>query len=251
MDAAKLKRGKAMKLRDAADAYLVYLAETGGSNAKQKEQQLRDHLAPFFGDMRLADVRVTDLKRYQKRRLDAGAKPATVNREIAVLKHLYSTMVELGVIQAIPFKAKLLKEDNTRIVTFTEEEMIRALEAAKLDSDPYTHLFMLVGFNTGMRHMEILRLRFEQIDYVSKRAFVPEAKAGSRHQPIPAIALEALREEQQRRGVDEGWVFAAESETGHRSLMSKQFRRTVERARSLRQDLYAARDAPHLHYPAR
>jgi integrase len=39
-----------------------------------------------------------------------------------------------------------------------------------------------------MRHSEIVRVRYDQIDFDARRIFIPKAKAGEREQPItPAL----------------------------------------------------------------
>jgi len=106
-----------------------------------------------------------------------------------------------------------------------------AIEASKLDIDPYSKLFVFIGLNTAMRHMEILKARFENIDFDTKRLFIPDAKAGGRYQPLTNEIIDVLIEHQKKQIVDgayDGWVFSSpESKTGHRTYMAKQFNRIL------------------------
>ena len=81
-----------------------------------------------------------------------------------------------------------------------------------------------------MRHMEIVRARFEDVDAERRRLFIPDAKAGARRQPITRPLVEVIEKERQIRDVSEGWIFPSRTHDGHRYSMKKQFRRTALRA---------------------
>jgi integrase len=85
----------------------------------------------------------------------------------------------------------------------------------------------------AMRHREILRTRFEQVDLAKLRLQIPKAKGGRREQPITAELAELLRREMDMRGT-EGWIFPSPrpgaSLAGHRDRMEKPFRNAVTRA---------------------
>ncbi len=108
------------------------------------------------------------------------------------------------------------------------------LEAAINDPDPYIWLFVVFGLNTAMRHREILRSRFDQLDIDNLRLFIPEAKAGVREQPITQELADILRVEREGREDQEGWIFPTLkpnlSEGGNRTHMGSAFKRAVIRA---------------------
>jgi hypothetical protein len=52
------------------------------------------YLKPFFGAMRLDAIASYTVDRYKKKRIDAGAANATINRELATLSHLFSMAVD-------------------------------------------------------------------------------------------------------------------------------------------------------------
>ena len=61
------------------------LEQSGGKNLRVKRRQLRMYLKPFFGAMRLDAITAFTIDKYKKQRLDEGAAPATINRELATL----------------------------------------------------------------------------------------------------------------------------------------------------------------------
>ena len=107
---------------DAGDKYLGKLEESGGKNIPRKRRHLALHLKPFFRDQRLNAITKFTVDRYKKRRGDAGAENATINRELATLSHLLSRAVEWKWIPARPCEIKLLEEGEGRIFTLTDGE---------------------------------------------------------------------------------------------------------------------------------
>ena len=85
-----------------------------------------------------------------------------------------------------------------------------------------------------MRHGEILRTRFDQLDLENLRLHIPEAKAGTRAQPITPELAEVLEREREMSDDPEGWIFPALrpglSRFGHRTHMGRPFKRAVEHA---------------------
>ncbi len=174
------------------------------------------------------------MDRYRKRRTEAGATKATINRELATISHLFNKAVEWKWLRAVPCKITKEKEGRGRIVVLSGEEADALLRAAIADHDPDCWLFVLFGLNTAMRHSEILKARFDQIDFARLRLYVPEAKAGQREQPITAELAELLRHEREMRDDQGGWIFPTIrpglAKQGHRTRMDRPFQRAVEGA---------------------
>src|SRR2546430_2829222 len=219
---------------EAAKKYLDRLQETNGKNLIAKRRQLRLYLMPFFGTQRLDTISTFTVDRYKRRRLDAGASNGTINLELATLSHLLNCAIEWGWLRSRPCKIRLLEKAQGRIITLTHEQADALLKAAVADNDPGCWLFVAFGLNTAMRHREILRTRFDQLDLEKHRLFVPVAKAGRREQPITPELAEILRREMASRGERDKWIFPSPrpkaSSPGHRDLMAKPFKRAVVRA---------------------
>jgi integrase len=219
----------------AADAYIKRLEEdTEGKNTKAKSRQLKLYLKPHFADLRLDTLSTFAVDRYKKIRKETGASEGTVNRELATLSHVLNKAHEWGWIKAVPCKVKLHPESGGRITALTDEQCEALIQAAIEDEDPDCWLFVAFGLNTAMRHSEILKARFNQLDLDSLRLFIPIAKAGKREQPITVELADILRKERDMREDQEGWIFPSPRpnacKTGHRHRMDKAFRRAVIRA---------------------
>lgn len=216
--------------KDAADLYIKTLEESGGKNLKQKKQQLKMHLAPYFSAKKIKALSTLEIQRYTHGRTDAGPSVATINRELATLQHMLNSLDDWGVVETGHIKVSKVKGEKRRIMTFDQNEIRLLLDASKTDCDPYTHFFVFIGLQTSMRHSEILRIRFEDCDYENNVLNIPEGKTGYRRVEVTDGLLDMVKNEAVHRGTTKGYLFAAVSKTGHRSYMKKQFNRCLERA---------------------
>lgn len=231
-----LSKGRKLHLTfaDAFQKYVQRLEETGGKNIKAKRRHLKHYLCPFLGNQRLDAVTSFTVDRYKKRRQETGAADGTINRELATLSHLFNRATEWKWIKSPPCRIVMLPESAGRIVALSGSEAQALLRAAMEDEDTYCWLFVMFGLNTAMRHSEILRTRFDQLDLDGLRLFIPEAKGGMREQPITPELAEMLRKERDTSDDPDGSIFPSPrpgaSTTGHRHRMDKPFRRAVKRA---------------------
>lgn len=219
-----------ISFRDASAHYIELSEQSGGKNLIQKKQHFRMHLDPFFGTMKIKSIDTFSIDKYAHERRTAGAAISTVNRELATLRHMLNTLSDWGIVQTKHIKVKNRSGEAQRTKTFSADQIKKLLKCAANDHDPYTYLFILIGFQTAMRHGEILKIKFEDFDYDNGTLYIPVAKAGSRTAPVHQSLIQTVREEQMRRGVKAGYLFAAKSKTGHRTYMKKQFQRVLDAA---------------------
>jgi integrase len=215
-----------------ARRYLDRMEQGGGRNLKNKRPQIEQRLIPYFGRQRADTLTEFTINTYKRRRLEEGAAVGSVNRDLATLKHMLRDAVKAKDIAAVPCSFALFPEPPGRTTVLSDAECDALLAAAVADQDPDLWLFVAFGLNTAMRHREILRARFDQIDWSRRRLHIPQAKAGAREQPLTPVLVELLKQERTQRGGDSGFIFRARQgrEAGHRTQMSKPFERAVRRA---------------------
>ena len=98
-------------------------------------------------------------------------------------------------------------------------------EAKKPHQHPLIYLFMRIGFGVGMRHQEILSIRWEDINWDAKEVFLRETKTGERQQKLTNQIIDDLRTLQQQTNAESGYVFSStRSKSGKISRMDRQFR---------------------------
>ena len=214
-----------------------------GKNLTRKQKHIRDKLTPFFKTTRLDKIGDEQISRYIEERLGQAVSEATVNRELSTLSHLLNRAIDWQWIRSKP-RIDKFTEKRKQIEILTPPERSALMDAAIKDQDPQTWLFVAVAIGTGMRHSEILRVRWEHISTDSKRIHIPTAKAGMREQPIPTRLADMLAEEWRKRGRPKGFLFPttrSDAKQAHRSTMAKQFARAATRA-----GLDTTRVTPHI-----
>lgn len=240
-------RKTAFTFREAASQYIERLEQSNGRDLKSKRRKLKQHLVPFFGNLPLSGVSGFDIERYKKFRLESRAmkscdskgrstyknaapSKATINRELAVVSHLFSNAVEWGWVRGKP-KIQRFKEDKGRITYLTVDQARNLIECSKADNNSQIYPFIVIGLGTGMRMSEILAIRKEHVDLDRRVIFVPQAKAGAREQPITLQVANYLAGYIEGLQPGSPWLFPSPaSRTGHTLNITKPFRRVVKAA---------------------
>lgn len=222
-----------LSFKQVAERYLDRMERGGGRNLKAKKQHLNQWLIPYFGNQRADTLTEFTVNTYKRRRLDQKAAAGTVNRELASLKHMLRDAAKAKDIKVVPCTFAMLTESKGRTIVLSNEEADALMKGAVADQDPDTWLFVAFGLNTAMRHSEILRARFDEIDWDRGRLHVGKAKAGGREQPLTPALVAMLRGEREQRSDPVGFVFKPRGPTkstdGHRHTMQKSFARAVTR----------------------
>jgi site-specific recombinase XerD len=128
-------------------------------------------LVEHFGDRPLAEIRTADVEDFiaklKEPRPDGRAlAPASINRTITLLRHMFNWAVGREYLDRTPFRRgtevliRLEKEDNRRRRRVTEDEEARLLGVAR----PQLRSMIITALDTGMRRGEMLSLRFGDID---------------------------------------------------------------------------------------
>lgn len=250
-DRLALPKGRkvALSFRDAGEKYLGKQEEEGGKDIDAKRRRLNQHLVPFFADMPLSKISSFDVERYKKQRSQEKAisggekqKPkdetklkftskGTVNRELAVLSHLFNKAIEWGWMPARPAKIRRYQEDVGRITYLTIEQIKTLVECAKADQNAQVYPFIVIGLETSMRKSEILSIRREHVDIERQLIFIPKAKAGMREQPITKHLAKFLEGYLAALPKGTPWLFPSiGAKEGHTVDVRKAYRRTVEAA---------------------
>ena len=163
------KKGK-IKFEELGALYLDY-------SKTNKRSWTRDRtsigsLKAFFNGKYLYEITPLLIERYKKKRIDE-VSPATLNRELACFKHMFTKAIEWEKVDYNPVKrVKLLREDNARLRYLTCDEVQRLYENCADHLKP----IVLAALYTGMRRGEILKLKWEDVDLEQKIIFVKNTK---------------------------------------------------------------------------
>lgn len=147
-----------------------------------------------FGTIPLRRFSVHLLEGYQQELLASGKAAATVNRKMAMLKHLFHKCSDWGWVDDDTLrtvrKVKMLKEPAGRLRYLAPEEVQRLLKEC---NNPLLRAIVTIAVNSGMRRGEILNLTWDNVDLRNGYLLVTQSKNGDRREvPINAAVREVL-----------------------------------------------------------
>jgi len=129
-----VKREAFETFKELSDWYLS-LEDVKRKKSFERDKRSMEKLKVFFGTHPLRHVTASLIGEYQTKRMGEPSyrgqrtKPATVNREIACLKTMFSKAVQEGKVERNPTKGvRLLRENNERerVLSFEEWERYKA-----------------------------------------------------------------------------------------------------------------------------
>lgn len=85
----------------------------GRKSLRDVQTRIKLHLVPAFGGRRMSTITTADIQSYVVDRSAAGAKPASVNRELATIKRAFTLAVRGGTLATKPH-IPMLEEHNVR-----------------------------------------------------------------------------------------------------------------------------------------
>ena len=182
-----------IKFEALAEQYLSY-AKANKRSWDRDRKSLKNLSKPFSGKY-VYEINPYLIENYKIERKKVVSS-ATVNRELACLKHMLTKAVEWEMIETNPAKkVKLLAENNQRIRYLTKEEIKRLYESSADHLKP----IILTSLYTGMRKGEILKLKWEDIDFDQRIIFVRTSKNNEmREIPINDRLILTLRSQEFR-----------------------------------------------------
>jgi len=198
------KAPKPVRFEEFAQDFMEKYSKPNKRSWRADENSLLN-LKPFFRNRYLSSIGAEMAEGYKAHRLAMTKKnsaqsqpkrkisPATVNRELALLKTIFSKAVEWGRIPVNPLtKVKKFREDNVKERILTPEEAGRLIEAANTKLRP----ILTIALNTGMRRNEILSLIWRDVNFAASYIQIEPAKAKSgkgRKVPMNALVVATLR----------------------------------------------------------
>src|ERR1700676_372189 len=153
------------------------------------------HLKEFFGEnTKLSDISVARIENFKQSRLASGVGPATVNRNLSVLRRMLTLAARQRLISRNPFaEVELLEELKHRrrphILTWEEQNKLLAV------ATPHLRALIVLLTETGLRvNKESLSLRWEDVDFKNSQLMVHDSKtiAGRRTVPLSELCKAEL-----------------------------------------------------------
>ncbi len=154
------------------------------------------HLREFFGGNRALLITTDRVRVYIGERQEEGAANASINRELAALKRMFTLAVQAGKLSRRPYVPML--EENNQHTGFLDHKDFLALRSALPEylRDPIHFLYL-----TGWRVSEMRSLEWQDVDFLADeirlRPEISKNKTGRTHPlsgELKEIILRARRD---------------------------------------------------------
>ncbi len=163
-----------IKFKVLANSFLERHAKLNKKSWERSDAVYIKQLLKTFGEISMCDIKPLDILDYKAQRLKA-VSPATVNREIACMKCVFSKCIEWELIRDNPAKKiRLLKENNCRVRYLDKDEITTLLS----NSSNKLRNLIVFAISTGMRKGEIQNMRWEDIAFKNDVITLPKTKNG-------------------------------------------------------------------------
>jgi integrase len=181
------KRSLPPSLTEAAKRWLEKRAALASGTRQTYEAALK-HLRGILGNMLVCEIEPRDIVAYQKVRLVQEAAGATINKEIACLS---SILADCGMWEQLRRDVKRLEEneDAGRALSLQQErQLLVCASNIGRHQGNWTPLYTVtvLGLNTGMRHSEIRRLKWKNLNLGDRLLKVGDSKTDAgKGRPVP------------------------------------------------------------------
>ncbi len=159
---ARHEQRKEMSFAELAQQYLSYSKEHKRS-WRDDHQRMRDHLLPKLGKHKLSEIKLNRLQLHMAG-LREKLSDATVNRCIALVKHMFTMAERWQIIEKSPAQHLILyKEPPSADIVLSPTECQKILEACNVEENIYASAMFKLALLTGRRIGEIRNAKWEDV----------------------------------------------------------------------------------------
>jgi integrase len=194
--------GKEKKKGDTFGEYAESLLESPDWKQKrshERDRRLLKNLNRTFKDKKLNEIGTGLVRNYMTGRQKDGLAPATINREISLLKSILYQAEYENMIPSNPIRGRRIKrldENNSREKIFkdlklSDNDIRRLVDCAA----PHFKPILTIALLTGMRRTEILKMKWKDINFKMGTIHIPKENAKSKKErfiPIDSVLFNIL-----------------------------------------------------------
>jgi len=224
---------KKILFKDYVKEYLAYSAANKAVNSYKRDITSLKNLTVAFDTLHLFEIKSVMIENYKVQRLQEDVTPATINREVACLRHMYNKALEWNYTKKNPvISVKMLKEPPGRIRYLEVDEidkLLQSIDSLKRDCSQYLRPIVVTALNTGLRKSEILQMEWKCVDFKERKVTVKRTK----NNEIRAVPInDALYRELERvnKHKESAYVFCDKTGTPYGNVR-KSFESAVKNAR--------------------
>jgi integrase len=137
--------------------------QVNGRKSLKRAEDALTRLREFFGLCRALDITADRVNAYIRSRQEAGAKPASIRYELAILKRGFTLTLRAGKLAHRPYIPSI-EVRNIRTGFFEESDFRAVCAHLPEDVRPVCEFMYLSGWRVG----EVLPLQWRQVDFKAK-----------------------------------------------------------------------------------
>ncbi len=206
--------------------WVEYKAVKNIKSIQRDDNRYKADIAPSFGKKAPEEITHLEIDRF-KTKLLKTKKPATVKNILELLLRICNFGFKRKLCKPLDFVLEMPSANNQKTEDVTPDQLKRLLQV--LDEEPDIQIvnIMKMALFTGMRRGELLKLKWEDIDFDKEFIFIRDPKGGQ-DQMIPLNdASRKILESHPR--INE-WVFASAFSTDGQRHSTKYSKKIAEKA---------------------
>jgi integrase len=147
--------------REAADDVVNDYRVNGKRSLSDTRRRIDKHLAPYFGNRRLADITTSHIRAFIVTRQEAGATAGEINRELGTLKRAFNLAIQAGKALHKPH-VPMLKENNVRKGFFEADQFLAVVAQLPKPVQPVVKFAYITGWRIPS---EVITLEWRQVNF--------------------------------------------------------------------------------------
>jgi len=167
-----IRESQKVRFEKLCEEYLEYSKSNKTERSYLRDQTNVKSLLNNFSGKLVSEITAHDLEIYKNQRREK-VKPASVNRELSCIKHMFTKAIEWGYTAANPLRAVMkFKEPPGRDRYLAEDEEERLMNCCS----EHTKQIVVMALNTGMRRGEMLNLKWSDINLKTRMIIIRKSK---------------------------------------------------------------------------
>ncbi|MFC2062196.1 tyrosine-type recombinase/integrase, partial [Elusimicrobiota bacterium] len=221
-----VKKRRKIRLFDLIELFLEEHSKVN-KNSYTDDIYRSNILKRYFGNIYIDKITPRVIESF-KARMKNRVKESTINRYLTLLKTMYNKAIVWELVEDNPVsKVKLFKENNTVIRYLEKYEIGKLIECAP---NEVIKGIIITAINTGMRKMEILNLKWADIDLERNILYIWNSKnKESRKIPINNVLLKFFKSYKDNIDAKSRYVFLNSKGKEYRDIR-KPFKKALDNA---------------------
>jgi len=168
---------KTVAFKDFAEKWIEQRLSIRGSTASAYASVIKQHLIPYFGKTKLAQIRPATVQRFVSSSLKKELSPKTVRNATILLRTMLASpkgfsAIQQGLIRYNPTAGvELPTQEHREVLLITVKQAWKLINAAS-EFGRAAHGLVYLGAHTGMRRGEVLAVSFSDVDWEQKELLV-------------------------------------------------------------------------------